>query len=341
MRHYVCPRTSNSIEIDGDVHKPAWHHSPWSEDFVDIEGDEKPKPRFRTRFKLLWDDENLYVAAELEESQIWATLTEPDSVIFQDNDFEVFLDPDGDNQNYVELEINAFGTVWDLLMTKPYRDGGMPMSGWRFRGLKTAVMVEGCLNSPDEPGKSWCLEMAIPWAGIKEVCRTACPPRTGDLWRANFARVEWRVDVAGGKFRKVPNTAEDNWCWSSQGAVDLHRPEEWGVIQFASTPNDKLMPDPSQISRKILHRLYYAQRDFRNLHGRWAASLTELEFAPGHPVEMQTTPSYFEAIYQDGAGEWHIGSDGHFWQGESYESKCVRGECEYRPDFGAPNVDFK
>lgn len=32
----------------------------------------------------------------------------------QDNDFEVFLDPDGDNHNYYEIEINAHNTVWDL-----------------------------------------------------------------------------------------------------------------------------------------------------------------------------------------------------------------------------------
>ena len=51
------------------------------------------------------------------------TLTEHDSVIFQDNDFEVFIDPDGDNHNYYEIEINALNTEWDLRLPKPYRDG--------------------------------------------------------------------------------------------------------------------------------------------------------------------------------------------------------------------------
>ncbi|MFO0826191.1 MAG: hypothetical protein U0792_24250 [Gemmataceae bacterium] len=44
-----------------------------------------------------WNDEAIFIAAELEEPHVWATLTEHDSVIFHDNDFEVFLDPDGDN----------------------------------------------------------------------------------------------------------------------------------------------------------------------------------------------------------------------------------------------------
>jgi hypothetical protein len=46
------------------------------------------------------------------------------SIIFHDNDFEVFIDPDGDNWQYYELEVNARGQVWDLLLIRPYRWGG-------------------------------------------------------------------------------------------------------------------------------------------------------------------------------------------------------------------------
>ena len=47
---------------------------------------------------MLWDDTYFYVAAHLEEPHVWGTLTKHDTVIFQDNDFEIFIDPDGDNQ---------------------------------------------------------------------------------------------------------------------------------------------------------------------------------------------------------------------------------------------------
>ncbi|CEN48597.1 hypothetical protein CCAN2_1920045 [Capnocytophaga canimorsus] len=50
-----------------------------------------------------------------------ATLKERDTVIFHNNDFEIFLDPDNDSHNYYEFEINALNTVWDLFLTKPYR----------------------------------------------------------------------------------------------------------------------------------------------------------------------------------------------------------------------------
>src|SRR5262249_52033134 len=82
-----------------------------------------PGPRSRPGAKMAWADRYLYVAAELEEPHVWATLTDHDAVIFRDNDFEVFIDPDGDNHEYYEIEINALSAEWDLLLDKPYRDG--------------------------------------------------------------------------------------------------------------------------------------------------------------------------------------------------------------------------
>ena len=37
---------------------------------------------------------------------------------------QVFIDPDGDNHNYYEFEMNALNTVWELVLRKPYKDGG-------------------------------------------------------------------------------------------------------------------------------------------------------------------------------------------------------------------------
>ena len=70
---------------------------------------------------MLWDDTYFYIGAELVEPHLWATLTQHDSVIFHDNDFEVFIDPNGDNHEYYEFEINALGTGWDLLLPRPYQ----------------------------------------------------------------------------------------------------------------------------------------------------------------------------------------------------------------------------
>src|SRR5690606_6951535 len=129
-KRYLCHRAETPPVIDGRLDDPAWAAVPWTEDFRDIEGDAKPKPPLRTRAKMLWDDDHFYVAAELQDPHVWATLTEHDSVIFRDNDFEVFIDPDGDSHHYLEYEINALGTDWDLALDKPYKDGGKADNSW-------------------------------------------------------------------------------------------------------------------------------------------------------------------------------------------------------------------
>ncbi len=182
---------------------------------------------------MLWDDQYLYIAAELQEPHVWATLTAHDSVIFHDNDFEVFIDPNGDTLNYYEFEINALNTSWDLLLDKPYRFGGKADNSWNIPGLKTAVAINGTLNNPADIDKGWTVEIAFPWKAFAERAGTATPPNAGNTWRINFSRVEWKHEVIGGQYRVMPNTKEDNWVWSPQGTINMHIPEHWGYVRFA------------------------------------------------------------------------------------------------------------
>lgn len=220
---YECRRASTPILVDGKLDDAMWRQAPWTSDFVDIEGDRKPRPKYRTRAKMLWDDRYLYIAAELEEPDVKATLTEHDSVIFKDNDFEVFLKPRQDTPSYFEFEINALNTGWDLFLPKPYKEGGQADNSWEIDGLKTAVNVQGTLNKPDDKDRGWTVEMAIPLRSFAS--KQPVPlPKAGTVWRINFSRVQWTA----GK----PN--EDNWVWSPQGLIDMHVPQRWGYLHFTA-----------------------------------------------------------------------------------------------------------
>ena len=242
LRSYDCLRTILPVTVDGRLDEPAWQTAPWSEDFTDILGEAGPAPTLRTRFKMLWDDTGLYVGAELEEPHLWATLTERDAVIYHEDDFELFLDPDGDGRLYGELEINALGTVWDLLLVRPYRDGGPPISGWDIRGLRSAVHREGTLNDPADTDRGWSVELHLPWAALTELATPHRPPRTGEVWRFTFSRVEWPLEVHQGVYRKRTDPAtgrplrESNWVWSPMRKVDMHEPEYWGRVTFREPP---------------------------------------------------------------------------------------------------------
>lgn len=231
-RRYICRRAGSTIALDGRLDKPVWKRAAWTSFFIDIEGDVKPKPRFRTRAKMLWDDQYFYVGAWMEEPHLSGTLTKRDSIIFHDNDFEIFIDPDGDRKGYYEIEVNALGTIFDLLLVRTYRDGGPAHHEWDAVGMKHAVYLDGTLNDPTDTDRGWGVEFALPWTMLAEHAgKMACPPHNGDAWRVNFSRVEWRYEVKEGKYVKLPGR-EDNWVWSPQGEIDMHVPEKWGFVEF-------------------------------------------------------------------------------------------------------------
>lgn len=247
-RRYVCRRLSGPRSLTDALDGPGWADLPWTEDFVDITGDAARRPRFRTRAKMGWDDDAFYVGAELEEPHVWGTIVERNAVIFEDNDFEVFIDPDGDGLNYYEFEINALGTLWELSLPKPYGDGGVPELGCNLPGLRSEVQVQGSLNDPGDTDTGWSVKVAFPWNGLAPYNQgRSTPPRPGDVWRVNFSRVEWQHEVVDGAYVRIPPPGtpvaesldpeaqphpEDNWVWSPQGAVNMHRPEHWGEVVF-------------------------------------------------------------------------------------------------------------
>lgn len=290
---YVCVRATGALAIDGRLDEPAWQNAAWTDAFVDIEGDRKPRPPLRTRVKMLWDDHAFYIAAQMEEPHVWGTLTKHDSVIYHDNDFEVFLDPDGDNHDYMELEVNALNAEWDLLLVRPYRDGGPAQDSWEVPGLKTAVHIKGTLNDSSDRDEAWSVEIEIPWQAIADHAHRATPPRAGDQWRVNFSRVEWPMEIVAGKYTKPAGAKANNWVWSPQGVVDMHRPEMWGYVQFSNKPpgEDAFRPDESAPARRVLHQVYCAQQAFRREHGSYAQTLDELKLErDGGSVRLAGAP---------------------------------------------------
>jgi hypothetical protein len=320
---YVCFKAAKAPAVDGKLDDACWKGVPWTDDFVDIEGDKKPKPAHRTRVKMTWDDTALYIAAELTEPHVWATLTDHDAVIFADPDFEVFLDPDGDSHLYGELELNAKNTTWDLLLTKPYKDGGRAINAWEVTGLKTAVHVNGTLNDPTDTDTGWTVEIAWPWAGLNEIAREVAPPKDGDRWRINFSRVQWDTEVKDGKYVKIPKRPEHNWVWSPQGVIDMHRPERWGYLQFSTKADGvKYAPDPAQGVKDALHAVYYAQLNHLKKHGKYATTAADLglkKSAVGWPGIEATKHGYeatLTAAKDSGGRLWGITHDARLWSSE-------------------------
>ena len=327
-RGYVCYRTSSPVITDGIPDEKSWEDVPWTDYFVDIEGSSKPVPGLKTRAKMLWDDSNLYIAAELEEPHVWAKLRQRDTVVFFDNDFEVFIDPDGDTQAYYELEVNALATEWDLLLLKPYRDGGPPVTGWNIAGLQVGTHVDGTINNAGDTDKGWKVEIKLPLAALNECSGLAGLPKAGDKWRIDFSRVEWRTHIENGNYKKEINPAtgkpypEDNWVWSPQGRIDMHMPEMWGFLQFsdieAGKGSEAFMPDPDLHIKWALRMIYYAEARYYLEKSTYSSTLEDLGLKKSDfpenlpPPVLESSRSTFEAYLpsSDGMAVWTIYQDG-------------------------------
>ena len=234
-KHYIVSKTNEDIIIDGNLNETIWKSAKYTDNFIDIEGVKTPK--FDTKVKMLWDETFLYVYAELREPHIWGNLKQRDTIIYYNNDFEVFLDPSNTGINYGEIEINALNTVWDLYLNKPYRIGGKANFEWNLDNLNSAVKVHGTLNNPDDVDSLWTVEMAIPLKPfVRFKNRPKTIPKEGEQWRINFSRVQWDHDIIDEKYyRKKENgkyLREYNWVWSNQKVINMHEPEKWGFLQF-------------------------------------------------------------------------------------------------------------
>lgn len=307
---YGIHRAKKPFTLDGNIEKPFWDDAPYTDLFRDIEGDTRPAPRFNTRAKMLWDDKAIYIAALMEGDEIWATIKNRDEVIFFDNDFEIFIDTASSTQPYFEFEMNALNTVWDLLLTKPYRDGGVPINSWDIKGLQTAVHINGKLGGGPKESTSWSVEVVIPFESMLESTRGDKPPVAGEFWRMNFSRVQWKTHWDGSTWVKDTNAdnrplPEDNWVWAPTGVINIHYPELWAYAFFLDEngSNSTAIPEVEQLKWQ-LRQVYYAQQAHLDFHGHFAQDLDALfadeALAPlkkhiTESVAMEVTSHWFEA----------------------------------------------
>lgn len=259
---YIAKKIPSIINIDGNMLKAEWQHAAWSKRFVDmVTGD---AGMYNTQTALLWNDVYLYIAFKAEEPFVEAKLTERDSIIFLENDLEVFIEG---RDCYYELEVNAANTIYEVffIWKDAYQKGGRfdtvqfdvhqqqaytfggdyDRSGssfwkgthprgirWAFTnfdmpGLQTAVQIDGTLNDNADIDNGWSLEIAIPWVSFKLLDNErSIPPENGDIWNMFLGR--FQKLITGGK-ELLPHPA---MALNSHGVYDTHIVEKWSRIQF-------------------------------------------------------------------------------------------------------------
>lgn len=221
VRTYQVSHINTMMTIDGKLDESVWQTAPFTEKFVLYT--DGSSPVMSTIAQMLWDSTNIYFAFKALDTDIWATKTHRDEGLWREEAVELFIDPDGDGLNYIEIQINPLGTVCDILLDKEFSKGGIPDHQWNLKGFKTAVSLNGTVND-EKADIEWFCEIAIPFQSLSSIA-PACqfPPNIGDSWRINLCRMET------DRFNKKNIEAT---AWNQTDRRGFHAPDLFGKIVF-------------------------------------------------------------------------------------------------------------
>lgn len=173
-KQYKAVKVATPPVINGILDDEAWQNGIWIDDFTQFEPYNGRAASQRTEFKIIFDEDNLYVAFKAFD-------TSPDSIVNRlsrrdnsDGDLVgIILDSYHDLRTGFLFGISSSGVKYDLVFTN---DGQNEDSSWdpNWWG-KTSINNEG-----------WIAEMKIPFSQVR------FEKNSGDIWGLQVARVLYR-----------------------------------------------------------------------------------------------------------------------------------------------------
>lgn len=215
MQSYHCRRAKTPIVIDGDLTDPAWQRADPMALRRSLDG---AAPQFPTTARMLWDDDYLYVSYHCVDEDIWATMTERDDHLWEEEVVEIFLDADRNRIGYVEIEVNPLNALLDLFILNRDNRPAKQLYDWDSAGIRHAVQVVGDPHRRDVKDSHWTVEIAMPWEDF--VTAPHLPPEVGDVWLMNLYRIE------------RPHGGGEASAWSPTGIPSYHAPDSFGELVF-------------------------------------------------------------------------------------------------------------
>lgn len=219
---FECRFTDGPITIDGKADEPAWKHAQVIDKFGLPWLKEPRAAKTATRARLLWDRENLYFFADLDDADLFADVKEHDGQTWDNDVFEMFFKPADDKQGYYEFQVNAANTQFDMFtpgrgigdFAKHIKDGEFHM--------KSAVQLRGTLNKRDDKDQGWSVEGSIPWSSL---ARTGGRPAVDEIWKFTLCRYDYDMAFDGPELSNI-------LAKSSVPKADFHRWEDYAPLKF-------------------------------------------------------------------------------------------------------------
>ncbi len=187
-REASCRWIKTPPTLDGKLDDPAWAGAEVIDRFPAY-WNGTPSTPGATRARLVWDDQALYFAATMADTEIRSHGVGRNDRLWLGDVFEMFFRPDPDAPAYYEFQVNPRAAYLELA----FPERGFDFDTLAARpplGLKAVTHVEGRSNNnnPDIPDRSWTVEGMIPWSAFNP---TGGKPSPGDTWRFALCRYDY------------------------------------------------------------------------------------------------------------------------------------------------------
>jgi hypothetical protein len=100
-------KSPTKITIDGIADEAAWQLATWQPIDQLILGSKPSKADFSGRFKIMWDEAQLYLLVEITDDILFDQHADPRHLYWDDDCLEVFIDEDASGGNH-QFNYNAF-----------------------------------------------------------------------------------------------------------------------------------------------------------------------------------------------------------------------------------------
>ncbi|MSR33120.1 MAG: hypothetical protein EXR99_16665 [Gemmataceae bacterium] len=186
---FLCHWAKQPPKIDGQGDDPCWKgaaeishfYLPWL-------GEKARKSKTATRARLLWDWENLYFLASMEDADLFADVREHDGQTWNNDVFELFFRPDASKGGYYEFQVNAANTIFDAFFPKRNLEGILNQSKADRFHVEAKVALKGTLNQRNDQDTGWSVEGKIPWIDFS---KCGGRPQPGETWRFALCRYDY------------------------------------------------------------------------------------------------------------------------------------------------------
>ena len=202
----VVHRTATAIQLDGRVDKPVWQQvEPVRFDIPrELQRQGQSLEEGGTA-RLLWDDQNLYVAFDFVDSDVVALGKEDDLEQHQLGDVaEIFLKP-AEQTWYWEFHVTPAGKASTYWHVGRGRFGMQNPDGHiKPRFFQLAVQVQGTLNDWHDRDQGWTAEVAIPFDKLDRFHERAGPQDNWTILLSRYNYTRYRVQATGPELSSWP-----------------------------------------------------------------------------------------------------------------------------------------